>query len=175
MSFSLRRETPHFWCGENVMSKNEITFLVVLIAIVWTYAAVNLLQSQILARDIQRKNDLKHIATALNDYLKEVGSYPSSRDGKLLSCFDSSKNLRSCEWGQDALESTTSAYIKPLPEDPLEHQGKNFYVYLSNTRNFQIFTYLERQDDDEFNKKVEERNISCGINSICNFGVASGS
>lgn len=153
------------------MSKNEAIFTVITLAVIGVFAAFNLAKAQVLARDVQRKNDLKHIATALNAYLQEVGEYPQTKDGKMLACppYD---DLRTCAWGEDKLEATSGAFINPLPQDPQEPDGKHEYLYLSSTRNFQLFATLERGEDDEYNSKVVARNLKCG-SFICNFGVSS--
>lgn len=155
------------------LSKSEFKFIVVVLAILWSLATVNLLESQILARDIQRKNDLKHIATALTEYRRQERMYPKEKDGKIFACFNEDKTFRTCSWGSDPLESTTSSYISPMPEDPLEHKNEASYLYLTDGRDFQLFASLEKRDDDEFNKKIEERKLPCGP-KICNFGVTSG-
>lgn len=155
------------------LSKSEIRFIVVVLAVLWSLTAVNLLESQILARDIQRKNDLKHIATALENYRKNEAGYPIELEGKMFTCLNEDKSLRVCNWGSDPLESTSSAYINPMPEDPLEHKNEASYLYLSDTRNYQLFAALEKLNDDEFNQKVADRKLPCG-NKICNFAVTSG-
>lgn len=154
------------------MKRNEIIFTALVLVIMSVFAYFNLQKAQVLARDIQRKNDLKHIATALTAYLKDVGTYPPARDGKIDACLEGD-SFRPCSWGKDALESTTSAYIKPLPEDPLTPKGTYSYLYVSNVRDYQLFASLERRDDDEYNLAVFKRNLLCG-KMICNFGVSDG-
>lgn len=152
------------------MTKNEVIFTVSTLFFIFIFAVFNMLKAQVLARDIQRKNDLKHIATALGDYLKDGYLYPVSENGKIYSCLGENR-VRACEWGKDAIESSTSAYIKPLPEDPLAPGKKHSYFYVSNTRDFHLYSHLEG-DDVEVNKRLEERKIMCGI-FVCNFGVTS--
>lgn len=153
------------------MTKNEIIFTVSVMAVIGLAGGYNLSQSKVLARDIQRKNDLKHIATGLADYRKDVGVYPQALDGKIAACGDPI-GTKGCEWAVDKLESTQSAYLTPLPEDPLSPPKAIEYYYVSNGRDFQIFASLERRTDAEFNKGVEARNLQCG-SKICNFGVSS--
>jgi hypothetical protein len=153
------------------MTKSEIYFTAFVLLIIGSLGYFNLQNSQVLARDIQRKNDLKHIAAALNTYLRDEGEYPISQNGKILACKKNDK-IETCEWGQDPLESTRSAYIKPMPEDPLSPSGKYDYFYISNTKNFQIYASLEREEDTEYNKDIVGKNLVCGVH-ICNFGVAS--
>lgn len=153
------------------MKKNELIFTGIILGLISFFGIISLLKAQVLARDIQRKNDLKHIATSLDNYRKQVSAYPVSRNGKMVSCLVD-EIFRECEWGRDSLESTQEAFIKPLPEDPLAPGGKYSYVYSSNIRNYQIFASLEQSKDDEINQTVINRNIKCG-DHICNFGVSS--
>lgn len=155
------------------LTKQEIRFIVITLAILWSFAGINLLESQVLARDVQRKNDLKHIATALEVYRKNESGYPLEKDGKMFACFNSDNLMRVCNWGSDPLATTTSSFINPLPEDPLEYKNEASYLYLANTRDYQLFSALEKKNDSEYNKNVYERKLPCGAR-ICNFSVTSG-
>lgn len=147
------------------MTKPETIFVAVTLFIIFAFSFVNLKKGEVLARDVQRKNDLKHIDAALNDYLKDNVGYPPSKDGKIMACGNPAGS-QPCGWGQDGIGS----YIQFLPRDP----SWDFdYVYLSDTRNFQLLAHLERKDDDEYNGKVEARKINCG-KGVCNFAIADG-
>ncbi len=154
------------------MTKQETLFVGAVLLVTWTFAFFNFRGAEVKARDIQRKNDLKHIAAALNDYRGSVRGYPAAKDGKILACGDEFKAV--CLWGQNAVvdpQNMDKAYIDPLPQDPKADGGFD-YTYLSNGRNFQIYASLERKSDNEYNEKVIERNLLCG-KKICNFGVGS--
>lgn len=135
----------------------------------------NIRMAKLKARDIQRKNDLKHIAAALNSYLYDFGEYPPSKDGKILACGDV-QNLRPCAWGEDKVQDLTDPsyppYINPLPRDPFLGASGWDYVYVSDTRNFVLFSSLENSKDDEYNEKVASKKLSCG-RALCSFGVSS--
>lgn len=121
-------------------------------------------------RDIQRKNDLKHIGAALNMYFKEVNSYPPAQSKKIFDCGTAPK---ACSWGSDSVVNPKDGarkYIDPLPEDPLP--GDFEYVYLTNKREFQLLAHLERAQDVEYNENIAARGIMCG-RQLCNFGVGS--
>lgn len=154
-----------------LFTKPELVFTLLILLAVFVLSFFNMLKAQVLARDIQRKNDLKHIATALGDYLKDGNPYPADFEGEIKACLKDNAFLP-CEWGKDSLESTKSAYIKPLPEDPLAPGGKYKYIYKSNTRDFHLYTALERKDDDEFDEGLFARGIMCG-DFVCNFGLTS--
>ncbi|MBI2590667.1 MAG: hypothetical protein HYW33_02175 [Candidatus Blackburnbacteria bacterium] len=154
------------------MTKNEFLAVFAILLVIILFALPNFSSSKVQARDVQRKNDLRHIRAALTDYFKDFSAYPRARDGKILAC-GAPEKLEPCEWEKDVLRDLRDPiyppYIERLPRDP---QHERTYVYISNTRNFQLLASLEDSHDREYNKKVEDRNISCGT-KICNFGVTS--
>lgn len=155
------------------MTKNEFLVVLAMLAAILLISLPNFRTSKVQARDVQRKNDLKHVRAALENYFKDFNAYPRSRDGRILAC-GSENELRSCEWGEDLVRDIRDPeyppYINPLPRDPLSPSYS--YIYISNTRNFQLFATLEDKDDDEYNKKVAERALKCG-DKLCNFGLTS--
>lgn len=158
------------------MARNEVLVVGFILFVIWGLAGWNFRISQVRARDVQRKNDLKHVVSALGIFLKDNGYYPPSKDGRIAICGSIGK-LASCEWGSDGIKNlqefeSSFYYINPLPEDPLEPGGKFRYVYVSDTRDFQLFASLENPEEPEYNKKVFEVGILCGVNK-CNFGIAS--
>lgn len=153
------------------MTKKEIIFTISILTVIGIAGAFNLAKSKVLARDIQRKNDLKHIASALADFRRDVGRYPYAESGKMVACGDLG-NPRACEWALDSLISSSAAYLTPIPEDPLSPPKSYEYYYVSNVRDFQLFAHLERKDDAEYKKEVEVRKLPCGT-QICNFGISS--
>ncbi len=154
------------------MTRTEVLFVASVLLITWTFALFNFREAEIKARDVQRKNDLKHIAAALNDYRGSVRGYPISSDGKILACGDSFNNP--CLWGQNPIvdpQDPQKPYINPLPQDPSAASGYD-YTYLSDGRAFQLYASLERKSDDEYNESIVKRSLLCG-KKICNFGVGS--
>lgn len=155
------------------MTKNEFLIVLLLLVFVLLLALPNFRSSKIQARDVQRKNDLKHIRAALDEYFKDFSAYPRSKDGKIAACGTSDK-LVPCEWGEDVIRDVRDLnyppYINLMPRDPLYRQHS--YTYISNTRNFQIFASLEDGKDPEYNDKVKARGLLCG-EKVCNFGLTS--
>ena len=149
-------------------TRQEIKVVGIILLVIFLFFTINVQKAQILYRDVQRKNDLKHIASTLEDYLQDNSAYPPSKDGKIVACGDT-LSPQPCNWGSDPL----GQYTDRLSEDPLEYMDTYHYVYLSDTRNFQLLAHLETKSDDEYNKKVEQRNIACG-KGICNFALANG-
>ena len=129
-------------------SKTEILVVVVTLLLIFGFAGINFRTSQIKARDIQRKNDLKHIRAALENYFKKYEEYPLELN-----------------------DPTLADFIHPLPRDP-ENRARSEYVFSSNGKAFQLFTALEQKNEIEYNEKVAERGLKCGLR-ICNFGLTS--
>lgn len=156
------------------INKNELVFIACVLVSIAIVSWINFQSAFIRSRDVQRKNDLKHIASALNNYLYDFGAYPPAIDGKIASCGDP-KNPSVCKWGVDAVadlgDPNYPPYINPLPRDPQQGKGR-YYLYISNTRNFQLFASLENPLDDEYNGRVAQKNILCG-EKACNFGIVS--
>lgn len=148
------------------MTKNEILVVGGILLVIGVAASFNFRSALVKARDVQRKNDLKHIGAALNYYFDDYGAYPESFDGQIAACGDP-LSPSPCQWGVDGI----SDYINPLPIDPLSSRGYQ-YIYLTNTRNFQLYAALEREVDSEYNLSVVTRQLVCG-EKICNFGVGS--
>ncbi|MBI2590633.1 MAG: hypothetical protein HYW33_02000 [Candidatus Blackburnbacteria bacterium] len=154
------------------VSKNEGKFIVVVLLLIGIFSYLNFQQSYVRARDVARKNDLKHIATALNKYFYDFNQYPPSKNGKILAC-GSSDTPQECEWGMDGLKDlsdpTYPPYINFFPRDP--QSGSRDYIYFSDTRNYQLFASLESNKDAEYNEKIFAQKVKCGKH-ICNFGVS---
>lgn len=148
------------------------------------------------ARDTQRRDDLGAIYNAIEKYQLEFGFFPLSTDsGKIKACkpdnydqiiaelsllpkFDLEaylSQLKDCEWGQDGIfdisDETQPPYIKTLPVDP-KFDEQISYFYISNSRLFQIYAYLEGEEDEVgYNQAIVNRKIACG-EKTCNFGRA---
>lgn len=137
----------------------------------------NLKISKRRGRDNIRKTDITSVQGALEKYLEKYRIFPESSNGKIVAChtqdtyFDDKEqrymNLRECEWGEDGFEN-----LIRLPLDPTYSKGRG-YLYLSNTKHFQIFTSLEGKDESEYTESIALRNLKCG-NEVCNFGKSYG-
>ncbi len=179
-------------------SKNEVFAVLGILFFIFVLTFLNMQVSLRKARDSQRRADLGEIANALRRYQNDFGFYPPSKDGKILACkgsdFDSGWNeikndkefdqekffnlLVPCEWGKDPLKDVTDEayppYLKVIPGDPKGNKGIS-YLYLSNTKRFQIYAYLEGKEKEiGYDKSVVARSLFCGQGYVCSFGKSYG-
>jgi type II secretory pathway pseudopilin PulG len=177
-------------------NKSETLGVLIILGIVLIVSLFNFKIALRRARDSQRREDLGAIYNALGSYQAQFGFFPlGSSDGKIKACkpdnfndlleefskeyvFDTQGYLESlvtCEWGEDAFFDITEAeqtfYLKIIPQDPKTDIGIS-YFYISNSRLFQIYAYLEGEEDETgYDTTIVNRNLPCG-NHICNFGRA---
>jgi|SRR3989344_64679 len=178
-------------------SKNELLAVLLIFILVTAFTLKGLKDATRRARDFQRKQDIGIISDALHKYQEEFGFFPPSENGKIKACkgdyysnvFEKLKELKEfdrelffsglkvCDWGIDPLrdlqELDSAAYLNALPSDPKSVSGLS-YLYLSNTNRFQLYSYLEGEDNENgFNEKIMERELLCG-NMKCSYGKSYG-
>jgi len=172
-------------------NKKELVAVSTVLVFVVVVTFSNLKVSNQKARDAQRRSDVRALADALTKYQSEFSFFPPDIDGKILACKGDSFDefvetqdasriesffdlLQACQWGRDALADLTeesTIYMKHIPSDPKSDQGYS-YLYLSNSKRFQIYAFLEGGlDAEQFDAAVVSRGLNCGVN-ICNFGVS---
>lgn len=160
-------------------SRKDTKFLIIIFLLLILLIGLNLRVSLRKGRDNIRRTDMSALQGALDKYLAEYKVFPESKDGKIVGCmgddtyFDEKKgvyqNLIECQWGQDSFQN-----LEVLPRDPKYQSGRN-YLYLSNSKNYQIFTALEGNNSSEYTDiSIISRNLICG-NQICNYGKSYGS
>jgi len=169
----------------NFFSKKEIKMISSILFFIFIISFFNFRISIRRARDNQRKNDLGTLQSALEKFNNLTGTFPlSSEDGKIVACkghdtyFDKEKltwvNVKPCDWGKDVLQdysdSESPILMNPIPIDPKNLEGISF-LYFSNGKRYQLYSYLEDQDDVEVNLPIKSRNLNCG-NVVCNYGRA---
>ncbi len=119
----------------------ELLISVAIIAIISSVGFVSYSQSQMVARDAKRKQDLRAIATALEIYRQKNGQYPAETGGWILS------NNGSNPWITGGTPTTTldRTYIPSVPKDPTnsptsvcssDPTGSGCYVYSYQNGNF---------------------------------------
>jgi hypothetical protein len=174
-------------------SKNELTAAIIIFSVVFLVTGLNMNISLRRSRDFQRKADLGVISEALEKFYDDYGFFPPSENGKIKICanekiddirrqiadighFDSSlfyEGLRGCQWGvdpfKDVVNNSSDIYLSTFPSDPRTEKGFSYY-YLSNTKRYQIYTYLEgEKDEGGYDTGIVSRNLNCGIKT-CSFG-----
>lgn len=156
--------------------------LLVVIAILGVLAVVGLssfTSSQMKARDAQRKSDLKQIASALEIFYNDKGSYTASLNGFILGCPSTSQTK--CDWGTGQFTDEKTIYLKTVPKDP---SGGLTYYYRAidiggSKQGFQIFAHLENSQDTKSciggncgTHTDLPTGITCGV-APCNFAITS--
>lgn len=179
-------------------TKNELIGVTIILSLIFIAAYANFKIALRRSRDTQRRADLGELYNALGRYHKDFGVFPySTEDGNIRACkpgnlsdliekaalgeqFDWNlylSGLKPCTWGVDSLSDITdqsyAPYLKVLPSDP--YKPRNYsYRYISNGSRFQLYAYLEGEEDEAgFNLGIVARNLACG-EKICNFGRAFG-
>ncbi|MCC6711234.1 MAG: type II secretion system protein [Candidatus Pacebacteria bacterium] len=147
----------------------ELLIVIVILAILVVIGIGSFMSSQLKSRDSARKTDLQNIARALELYYNDKGEYP----------VDTSKTgILSQEWGTAFVDpdNNQTLYMNLLPSDP----GAYTYYYTSVTGDeFQLYTYLENENDRDLNKDGDNIQVytgtDCGVNGIqtCNYGISS--
>jgi hypothetical protein len=172
--------------------KSELLAIFVILLLVGAVTAVNMNIALRRSRDAQRRGDLSALSEALDSFLSDYGFLPPSEGGRIKFCkgdnykqvmsalkekeyFDRNlylSGLRPCEWGVDGLEGLLDgkrSYLKTIPSDPKYKDGVSYY-YLSNTKRYQIYAYLEGEKDETgYDESIVSRNLPCGV-KICSYG-----
>jgi type II secretion system protein G len=134
----------------------ELLVVISIIGILTGLLTSNLTASQARGRDGKRKTDLKAIATALEIYYSDNGTYPAPRQA--ATCSNGTLGMGSTSTSCGLLESTgTNTYMKQIPQDPKNTATGNFeYYYCTTTttpttaspnRRFNLFANLENARD----------------------------
>ena len=166
-------------------NKEELIAILIIFGVLTAVSVPNFSLSIKRARDASRKDDMGSLQAALNSYFNDFGEFPkSTSDGKIIGCKAPGSVVKKdaqgkllvdyhpCEWGKDSLlnpvDDSRQPYISPLPDDPQRALGLT-YFYISDGLRYQIYGSLEDTSQDEYDKKIVARGISCG-KRICNFG-----
>lgn len=131
----------------NFFTKEELKALMIIFAVLFAISIPNFVLSIKRARDVTRKDDIRDLAQAAQEFQEKYLFFPEIPDPLI-------------------------EFLPAIPKDPQSSKGLE-YIYISNGRRFQIFASLEDKKQDEYNTAVEARGISCGTR-ICNFGRAYG-
>jgi type II secretion system protein G len=150
----------------------EIMLVIALIGILVAAGLGSFTSSQTKGRDSKRKNDLSHMAEALEIYYNDIGQYPNSDgSGNMLGC--GAGALLACSWGGIFSNTTNSViYMIKLPSDPAS--GRKYFYRKSGT-GYQLYAALENsQDSSYYAAGYSGTNCSTGVDTLlCTYGVAS--
>lgn len=173
-------------------TKSEIRGVATILIVVITVTLFNLSIAVRRARDVQRRGDLGAISDALDKFYADYGFFPPSEGGKIKFCkasnfdailsqvneklfFDRElffQGLRLCEWGVDPFDDVINngeSYMGTLPSDPKSVENISYY-YLSNTKRYQIYSYLEGEKREiGYSESILARSLACG-GKVCSFG-----
>lgn len=154
----------------------ELLVVMAIIGVLASLAVGNFRTAQARGRDATRKSDLKQIAHALELYYADYGQYPNASGTLIAGCPSTPVPGTACTWGTGWFRDsdTKTTYFKTLPADPVSQY--NYYyriVPASNNQKYQIFAYLEIQNDPD--KIPGLPSYSCGPTTTqrCNFGISS--
>ncbi|GEM_PF-1430624 len=159
-----------------MITKREFSFIGLVIICIMSATLINLSASYRKSRDNERKNALGDIVRRVGDFQKTLATFPLSDDNyAIVGCNGFRDELgrwffKSCTWGEN---SVNSPFFDPLPQDPYSNEKGRRFVYISNGKTFQIYTALERTNDEEYDPQIVARNISCG-DVVCNAGRTNG-
>lgn len=149
--------------------------LMIVIAVMGTIIAIsvgNFISAQVKARDARRKSDLSQIGKAVELYYNDHGQYPlHSTTNEVAGC--GSDSQQRCQWGDSFIDEHGTVYMDTIPA---ERRSGLTYVYRSDGLKYQLFAYLENQNDPMLDRdgdgNPDTYGQSCGSNP-CNFALTS--
>lgn len=150
----------------------ELMVAMVILAILTTAGVGSFMTSQQKSRDSRRKGDLRQIATSLEAYANDHGSYPVGVGGDIQGCGNDA--VESCTWGEPMSNTATdphTIYMPQLPKDP--NTSRQYYYESSDGSYFRLYTVLDNDQDVLIEPAVI---TDCGVgaeNVDCNYGISS--
>ena len=155
---------------KSLFSKEEFKVVSVIFLTIVVFTVGNFLVAERKGRDAQRKADIGNMETALERFRTDHGSYPESRNGKIVACDSGQKDSQgmiiyeACEWGN-------SGFPERVPSDPLSKRGYSYH-YISSIHRYQIYASLEGSSEAQYDELIANRNLFCG-EKLCNMGLGS--
>jgi hypothetical protein len=166
-----------------IFSKKETLSLIIIFGVLIIVLIPNFIVSLRRARDQVRRDDLGALVHSLDEYRIKFDVFPpSSADGKIMDCLNPGDkpykdekdqwviNAIPCQWGVDAFLDLIDGrvYMRLLPRDPKWQEGAS-YLYLSDGERYQIYAFMEGENEPEVDEVVIKQNQPCG-SKVCNVG-----
>lgn len=149
-----------------------MVILSILVAIVTgTYAT-----SSKRGRDNRRKGDLRNIATALEVYYNDKGTYPTGdASGQMVGCCTilHCGDIQPCGWGGTMKDTNGTLYMVFIPLDPVT--GRQYY-YWGNGSSYKLYAKLENVNDagtGVIQDPPGYGGTNCGSGVLCTYGISS--
>lgn len=151
----------------------ELMVVIAIIGILTSIGIFAFLSSQQKSRDSRRKSDLSNVASALEMYNNDVGSYPLSGtgadEGTIKGCGDTTKTV--CAWGTSFANTTKATYMIKLPVDPTSERT---YYYEKSGSGYRLYARLENVQDSSIpTGGSKEYAKTCGTGVQCNYVITS--
>ncbi len=153
----------------------ELLVVIAILAILVVSGIASFTSSQKKSRDIRRKNDLRQISLALEEYYNDVGSFPlTDGNGNMMGC--GVDGVTACVWGEvwsNTTPNPDTIYMLLLPADTPSSYS---YYYTADATGsyFKLYARLENdQDEGAGVKQTGYDGVTCGGTSRCNYGITS--
>lgn len=146
----------------------ELLIVIAIIGILTSMGLYSWGSAQQKARDNRRKNDLKSIQQALENYYQNYGNYPGTAtwNGQLS--------------GSDAtvLNLLQGPYVSKIPQDPVYPNTNQDYFYCvvsdSAQKKYNLYSILENTKDSEYGTyNVSDAGVCSNITSVYHFKVTN--
>lgn len=151
----------------------ELLIVMVILSILVAIATGTYATSSKRGRDNRRKNDLRSIATALEAYYSDKGTYPTGTNGVIMGC--GAGDSGACAWGDPNgfKDQYGTLYMVLIPVDPIDSQT---YYYVSSGTNYKLYAKLENtRDAGDGVDQDGYTGTDCSIDNtvLCTYGIAS--
>jgi type II secretion system protein G len=141
----------------------ELLIVISIIGLLSSLLLANFQNARARARDAERKNDLRHLKTALRMYYNDNQAYPSDdEDGSIASACGAGGD-ENCTWGASQFGSDGSVYMSTLPQDPMGNERSYYYEQEDDGEGFALYACLENLSDDS----IESCNENICSDSLC--------
>ena len=151
----------------------ELLIVILIIGLLAGLGLSSFVNTQKKSRDSRRKQDLVHVAKALELYYNDFGQYPSGVDVGGIYTMNAcgSDAQQACTWGEVWQGEEGMVYMSELPSDPATGL---YYAYrqVSAGDGFYLFAHLENENDPEYST-TNYANINCGATNNCNYVLKS--